>query len=328
MTMIDYHQGRLWGAVGATLYFSAGPDCINGDGAQAWPPANVFTFDSQITAIAGTSLGLVVFTADGEHIVLGGPQSQTFWVKDLNSDRGVLSQNCVAQDGDRLIIYTTNRQLLMQDPQNEEEIGFAVAPTLASTFSPVTASLVTHRSGQDQGIFISDGSTHTMRYNLNSQSWDVMATPVAGIGPIASIQTALGTKTLVSTAGGYIVNRSTTTFQDSGSSYTGYATVGSLTLSEAGLDAAHLGSVLVTSAAVGTALTVSVLPNEISGSFTALGTAVADPWRLPASSTLTMNRYDWNTVATPLANELRHLQVKITLPTEAAKNEIYSLGLV
>lgn len=328
MTMIESHQGRLWGAVGANLNFSAGPDCINGDGAQAWPPANQFTFDSPITALAATSIGLVVFTVDGEHIVLGGPQARTFWVKDLNSDRGVLAQNCVAQDGDRLIIYTTNRQLFMQDPQNEDEIGFNVAPALASTFSPLTASLVTHRSGQDQGLFISDGSAHTMRYNLNSQSWDVLATPVAGIGPLASIQTALGTKTLVSTAGGYIVNRSTTTFQDSGSSYAGFATVGSLTLSEAGLDAAHLGSVLVTSAAVGTALTVSVLPNEISGSFTALGTAVADPWRLPASSTLTMNRYDWNTVATPLSNQLRHIQVKITLPTEAAKNEIYSLGLV
>jgi hypothetical protein len=328
MTMLEYHMGRLWGVVGTSLFFSAGPDCINGDGSQAWPPANEFQFDSAVTGITATSLGLVVETADGMHIILGGPQTQTFWVRDLNSDRGVLTQNCLAQDGDRLIMYTSNRQLFMMDPSNEEEIGFPVSPTLASTFAPLTTSIVTHRSGQDQGIFLSDGSTTTMRYNLSAQSWDVLATPVGGIGPLASIQTALGTKTLLSTSNGFIVARTPTTFQDSGSSYSAFATVGSLTLSEAGQDAAHVESVLVTSAAVGSALTVSVLPNEISGSFTALGTAVNDPWRLPASSTLNMKRYDWNTVATPLANEIRHIQIKVTLPTEAAKNEVYTLGLV
>jgi len=329
MTLLEYHQGRLWGAVGTFLYFSAGPDCINGDGNQAWPPANVFEFDSAITALAATSLGLVVFTADGEHIVLGGPQTQTFWVKDLNSDRGVLTQNCVAQDGDRLIIYTTNRQLFMQDPQSEEEIGFTVAPTIAATFAPLTTFVQTHRSGQDQGIFLSDGSTHTMRYNLTSQSWDVLATPVGGIGPLASIQTALGTKTLVSTSNGFIVNRDPTTFQDSGSSYTGYATVGSITLSEAGDEqAASLKTVVVTSAAVGTALAVSVLPNEISGSFTSIPLQTSDPYQLTASSTINMKRYDWKGVQSALPNWIRHLQVKVTLPTEAAKNEIYTLGLV
>jgi hypothetical protein len=328
MTMLEYHMGRLWGVVGSSLFFSAGPDCINGDGNQAWPPANEFQFDSAITGLTATSLGLVVETADGMHIVLGGPQTQTFWVRDLNSDRGVLTQNCLAQDGDRLVMYTSNRQLFMMDPSDENEIGFPVAPTLASTFDPNTMSLVTHRSGQDQGIFLSDGATTTMRYNLSAQSWDVLATPVGGIGPLASIQTALGTKTLLSTSNGYIVARSPSTFQDSGNSYSGFATVGSLTISEAGQDPGKVQSVLVTSAAVGSALTVSVLPNEISGSFTALGTAVADPYQLPASSTLSMKRYDWNTVATPLANALRHLQVKITLPTEAAKNEVYTLGLV
>ena len=52
MTILAYHMGRLWGAVGNLLYFSAGPDCINGDGNQAWPPANVFTMSAPIKALA------------------------------------------------------------------------------------------------------------------------------------------------------------------------------------------------------------------------------------------------------------------------------------
>jgi hypothetical protein len=329
ITALEYHQGRLWALSGASLFFSAGPDCINGDGAQAWPPANEFTLESAGTALASTSLGLVVWTADGEHIVLGGPQTQTFWLKDLNTDRGVLSQNCVAQDGDRLIIYTTNRQLFMQDPTNEEEIGFAVAPTIASTFAPLTTYVTTHRSGQDQGIFLSDGSTNTMRYNLNAQSWDVLATPVAGIGPLASIQTALGTKTLMSTAGGFIVNRSPSTFQDSGSSYTGFATVGSIVLSEPGAPPASLGKgVLVTYTTAGSTPTVSVLPNEISGSFSTLPNPVADPPELPATSTVNSKLWPWMGNTGPTPNWIKHLQVKVAIPSEAAKNEIYSLGLV
>jgi hypothetical protein len=188
--------------------------------------------------------------------------------------------------------------------------------------------VVTHRSGQDQGFFISDGSTTVMRYNLTAKGWDVKATPVAGIGPLASIQSSLGTKTLFSTANGFIINRSTTTFADSGTNYTGYATVGSITLSESGQEPANVKSILLTSAAVGTALTVSVLPNEISGSFTTLPNPVAEPWQLPATSTLTQQRYDWMANQGPLPNLVKHLQIKVTLPTEAAKNEIFALGLV
>lgn len=329
MTLLEYHMGRLWGAVGSDLYFSAGPDCINGDGNQAWPPANVFTFSSAITGLAATSQGLLVYTSQDRSVVLGGPQTETFWVQPLGKSNGVLSQNAVTQDGDTVITYTTNRQGFTINSSGENEIGFAVSPTLAATFNPATTCIAMHRSGQDQGYFLSDGSTHTMRYNLNAQSWDPIATPTNGIGPIASIQTAIGTQSLVSTSNGYIVFRDNSTFSDAGAAFSGYATVGSLTLSEAGQeDAASLNSIIVTSPAIGNALSVSVLPNEISGSFTSIPLNTSDPFQLPASSTVNMKRYDWKGVQSALPNWIRHIQVKVTLPTEAARNEIYTLGLV
>ena len=206
--------------------------------------------------------------------------------------------------------------------------GLAVAGTLAATFDPTSSYVAGHRSGQDQGVFISDGSTKVMRYNLNSNSWDPIATPVGGIGPVASIETTLGTRTLVSTSGGYIVARSLTTFADSGSSYAAYATIGSLVLSEPGEKPSTIKSILLTSAAVGTAIAVSVLPNEISGSFTSIPLSRSDPWQLIASSTINMKCYDWLGVQSALANCIKHVQIKITMPTEAAKNEIFSMSVI
>lgn len=326
-TLLAYHTGRMWTAVGNLLYFSAGPDCLNGDGNQAWPPANVFTFSGPIKALAPTSQGLVVFTANDISVVLGGPQLQTYWVQPLLRNLGVQFANCVAQDGDDVVFYSSQRQLMAISPSGQNELGFNVAPTLASNFDPTISHVAIHRAGQDQGVFLSNGSTKVERFNMNAEAWDSVATPAAGIGPIASITTALGTSTLLSTANGFIVARDTTVFQDSGASYPAYGTVGSIVVSEPGEPYRAIKELVLTSAAVGTALTLQVLPNEISGAFTTIPNNSPDPPQLPASSTITMNVYDWMGVQTPLPNVLKHLQIKIVLPTEAAKNEIFTLGL-
>lgn len=330
MTIIEYHMGRMWGFVGNNLYFSAGPDCINGDGNQAWPPANVFPMAASGSFLATTTQGLLVGTSDGQvSVVLGGPQKETFWVQPLMKNMSTLNQNCKTQDGDLVVMFTPNRQLFTLSSSGQDEIGFAVAPTISSTFSPSTSYVAIHRGGADQGIFLSDGSTNLLRYNLNAQSWDTIAQPVGGIGPLASIQTAAGTQSLLSTSNGFIVVRDPTTFQDSGSSYSGFATIGSITLSEPGAEeAASLKTIVLTSAAVGSALGVSVLPNEISGAFTAIPLKCQDPFGVPASSTINMNRYDWMGNQSALSNWIRHLQVKVTLPTENAKNEVFTLGMV
>lgn len=328
MTILAFHMGRLWGAVGHYLYFSAGPDTVNGDGLQSWPPANVFPMAADITGLSATSQGLVVHTGFDQSVVLGGPQTLTFWIQPLKKNLGAQSPNCIVQDGEEIVFYSSQQQLRAMMGSNESEPGLNVAPTLASNFTAAGSYLTVHRAGQDQGLFISDGSSKVLRYNMNSESWDTVGTAVNGIGPIASVDTAIGTRRLLSTAGGFIVFRDVNTFSDNGTPYSAFATIGSLNLSSAGTKgSAQVGNITLVSAAVGTALSVSVLPNEISGNFTNIPLNNSDPPLLPASSTINMKSYQWLGVASPLANSIRHLQVKVTLPTEAAKNEIFTLAV-
>jgi hypothetical protein len=79
---------------------------------------------------------------------------------------------------------------------------------------------------------------------------------------------------------------------------------------------------------VGTALSVAVLPNETSGSFTSLLNPVNEPPQLPASSTINMQRCDWKTNTSAKAQLVKHMQVKITMPaTDTVKNEIYTVSV-
>lgn len=330
-TILAFHMGRLWTAVGNLLYFSAGPDCVNGDGNQAWPPANVFPFEAPITGLASTTQGLAVYTSKHLSVVLGGPQTLTFWPQTLSRDYGILSPNCLTTDGDEMVVYTTQQQLWALSPSAKNELGFNVADTLASNFPTASSFLAIHKQGQDQGLFICDGAANSERFNMNAEAWDTVATPATGIGPIASIDlnTSPPARALVTAAGGKILKRDPTSYSDNGAAYAAFAVIGSIVLSPSGEAPAIVENIFLTSNAVGTALTVSVLPNEISGSFTALINPVAEPYQLPASSTINMQRYDWKSNQSAKAQLVKHVQVKITMPaTDTVKNELYTLSIL
>jgi hypothetical protein len=330
MTLIAYYMGRMWGAVGNKLFFSAGPDCVNGDGNQAWPPANVFVFNGPINSLNPTTQGLVVIDSKNLNVIFGGPQTLTFWQATLKSNFGTLSPNCVAQESDEIVMYTTQKQLFAFSPSDKNEVGFNVADLLASTFAASTSYVAIHRNGQDQGLFICDGSANSLRFNMSAEAWDTIATPAMGLGPIASIDLATSPpqRGLVTAVGGNILRRDTTVFTDAGSAYQAYGIIGSIVLSQSLEDPAMVESICLISAAVGAALTVAVLPNEISGSFTALVNPVAEPFQLPASTTLNMQRWDWKSNQSAKPQLVKHVQVKVTMPaTDTVKNEIYSLSI-
>jgi hypothetical protein len=329
-TILAYYQDRMFLAVGNLLYFSAGPDCVNGDGNQAWPPANVFAFSNPITSLNPTTQGLVVIDNKNLSVILGGPQTLTFWAKPLLPNFGALSPNAVTQEGDEIVIYTTQQQLFAFSPTSRNEVGFNVADLLQTTFAAKSSYLAIHRSGQDQGLFICDGSANSQRYNMNSEAWDVLATPTIGLGPIASIDLAAATpvRALVTAVGGVIYKRDPTSYSDGGAAYSAFGIVGSVVLSESGEAPAIVDSIFLTSNAIGTTLSVAVLPNEISGSFTSLINPVNEPPQLPASSTINMQRWDWKTNTAAKAQLMKHLQVKITMPaTDTVKNEVYTLSV-
>ena len=123
---------------------------------------------------------------------------------------------------------------------------------------------------------------------------------------------------------GYMLGRSLTTFTDDGTAYDAYAIVGSLILAPP-RQVAVMNSVLIDVLATGTYPTISVLLNEISGTFTVLPNPVPDPPQLAASKTVWMKRHDLKSAQVPLPQHVRHCQVKIDFGTDTVQNTLYTL---
>jgi hypothetical protein len=326
ISLVVFHEGRMWVVVGNKVYFGSGPDVTNGVGEESFYLPNVFTFPGAVNAIASTSVGLVVFTASDAYMIQGNSLAtfqQGLWQKNF----GVASQNCVAQDGDVLFVFTSRGQLFeLSDSLNE--IGLPIRNQLKA-FTPGSVYIALHRSGDDEGLFVSDGATNVFRYSIAMQAWSPVTQPVGGVRAIASIETTTSVWTLLAgrTAGsGYIMSRSLTAFNDDGTTYSGFITVGSLILAPPG-KTARVDAVFTELMPVGTYPTVAVLLDEVSGSFVTLPNPVADPPLLPPSTTVLMKRHYLKAAQSPLPQDIRHMQVKISFIGEDAKSEILGLGI-
>lgn len=327
-SLLTWYMGRLWCAVGNMLYFSAGPDCTNGVGEEAWPAANVFPVPGNITSLLGTTQGLVVTTSDNAYVV-GGTDSSTFTTPQMwQANFGVANQNCVCQDGDNLFFFTTQGQL-WNFSTSLTEIGNPLEAQLGA-FNPASVSITRHRNGSDEGIFISDGSANVYRYSLNFGCWSPVAQPVGGVGVIGSIETSTNNWTLMlgqTSGSSYLFGRSLTTFTDGSSPYDAYAVIGSLILAPP-RQVAILNSIVVQAVDIGTYPTISVLLNNTSGTFTALPNPVPDPPQLPLNTSPWMKRHDLKAAATPLPQHVNHCQIKIDFGTDTVRNELLGLAVV
>jgi hypothetical protein len=334
MSLLCWYGGRLWGASGNTLYFSGGPDTLNGSGQEAWPPINNFTLPGNITALAGTSSGLIIWTTDNAYVTVGTSGSTFTTPQPWQVNWGVQSQNCVAQDGDNLYISTTRGQVWNFSATGLSETGFEIEAQLGA-FAPANVYIALHRSGQDEGVFVSDGSANIYRFSTAANAWDTVSQPVGGCGAIASIEYSIGNWRLLMgrpTGSGYILQRDTSTYTDDGSTYPAWTIVGSLTVAPP-RKVAVIESVLIVATAVGTYPTVSVMLNEITdtsvlpSTFTTLPNPVADPPQLLPSVTIWTRRHDLKAAQSPLPQHVQHMQVKISFPSEAFANELLGLGL-
>lgn len=327
ITDVAFHMGRIWVVKDNKVYFGAGGDTLNGVPEECFPPANVFEFPGKINALLSHSVGLLVFTSDNAYIIYGGPDTLTFASKLWLANYGVKTPHCLAQDGDLFYIYTSRAQLWeISDGLNE--VGFAIGDLLKTTCDPTTASLTLHRNGSDSGLFISNNVNTIYKYSLNFQAWSTALQPAQGVGVIASIETSPAVWTLLAGQGadGGIMGRDTTSFTDWRGVYPAYATIGTLVLAAPG-DTMVLDSILIERMPVGTAHTLSVLLNELTGTFVTLPNPVPDNHKLPATTTIISLRHDLKAATTPLAQIIRHLKVKVSFASEAFKNEILGLAI-
>jgi len=326
---VAFHMGRLWVSVSNKVYFSGGPDTIVGVPEEAWPPAYVFVFPGAVTAMASTGQGLIVATAT-DLFIIRGYDTFSFFSQKLLANFGVVDQDCVAQDGDLLFVYTANRQLFSLS-DSLTEIGFLVGNYLKANFDPALSYLKLHRHGDDSGLFLSNGSDKVMRFNVARGIWCPTGQPEGGVGAIASVGVDTSDFRLLmgrAADGGYILYRNPDSNLDDGALMSSaYATVGTIVAAPPG-DTTELSAVLVEAKAVGAAPGVSVLLNEIDGVFTPLPNPVADPPTLSPALSVRMQRHYLKAAQKPLPQRVRHLQVKVTFPVEDAANELLGLAFM
>lgn len=332
---LEYWNGRMWTIAGGKVYFSAGPDCQNGDPNASWPPANVFTFPGQPLAITPTSAGLLVWLNNAIKIIAGGPATLSFFAVDVLQSMGISSPNCVDKDGDIIRIITTQGQQFTLTVSDRMEDGNFVADILGANFAPAASYITTHRNGLDSGVFLSDGSATVMRHGLNIGAWSPQYKPVGGIKALRSIETSTGKYTLCAgraSAAGFILGRDLTTVQDDGVNYSNcFATVGNITLSEPLQPLTNVDWICGYFAAVGSTPTVDILPNEISGTSGIGFLNLTDPVdELGAAPSTTLMAKRWSTTNTTqkkTSTLYHHLQVRISFPQENFANTIKLLAI-
>jgi len=221
------------------------------------------------------------------------------------------SYNDLGLDGSTIYMYTSDSQALQVSPNSGSvEIGFAIGDTLAATFSPLNGFVVRHVSGEDNAVFFADGSTGWYRLNPNQvgASMSGEQTPVwspkadftasiGGIGAIASIETSAGVIQLLvgQTVVGPLLFRDLNNFTDNGTPYQWTSTIGSILLATPGKLAEADSIIVDMNNSGGTYLaeqcSVSVLLDEIAGSFEPLPASVNDPPQLNPSVTVLGTRF-------------------------------------
>jgi hypothetical protein len=322
-----FHMGRMWVAQSNNLYFGGGPQVTYGVPESCFPPANVFVLPGKITAMVSTSQGLAVWTEDDFYVVTGSDLAN-FNARRYQANFGVASQNCVSQDGDLLLVLTTNKQLF-RFSDSLDEVGYSIRNLLAE-IDPASAYLALHRSGTDEGLFVSDGSTTVYRYSLAQNCWCTAGVVEGGVSCVSSVEVATADYRLLagrSSTAGRILNRDLLTFSDDGTVYGADATIGTLMLAPPG-QVATVKSMVLETMPVGSYPTLSVLLNEISGDFTELPNPIADPVNLPASETVWARRHYLDAAQDPLTKSLiRYMLVKIEFASEDAKSELLGLAV-
>lgn len=329
-SLVTFWDGRIWVASKNLVYWALGPQVTTGLGEQSFTSLNFFKLPINVKGFAPTTNGLLVFTDDVTWLVTGS--GGVYFINPWQKNFGIKQPNAVTQDGDLIFVFTSRGQLF-QIGSDLQEIGLSIRSKLAA-MSPSSVSIAIHRNGSDEGLFVSDGSTNVFRYSMTFNSWSPARQPTQGAGVIGSIETSIGTWTLLlgGTVGGkYIWGRNTTSWTDEGGSYSAYATVGSIIIGPPG-SKNTVESICIHATKTGTYPTVSVLTNEISGAFATLPNPVPEPPQLQASQTIYQQRHYLKAGSypntAPIPQQIEHMQVKVSFPAENFAGELLGLAVI
>jgi hypothetical protein len=310
-----FHLGLVCGFVGTTLFYSNGTTTI-GNPNESFPPANNFQLPSLPVAAWSTALGLIVLRVDGISVMLGtNTSSNPLYVVNIFDGVGLASRDGYSTRGNSLFMVTTTGKVVrfttsqfisaIQGVESgvsqvlpDDEIGFPIGDLLTQ-FTPANCYVAWYEGpSNDSGLFVCDGSgswymMRVMTLPDEATPWSPKATIATGISSIYACETAPGiTSLLIATPAGPIWKRDTTIYLDAGMSYSANAIVSPIVLSQPGSTATvrfiTTEEVKISGASP---LTVSVLFDELSGTFINLTHVTNDPPNLAKSKTIEIQRF-------------------------------------
>jgi hypothetical protein len=331
-----FHLERIWGAVGNFVFASGGPDVLTGNPNESFDPLDFFQFPSTVTRIVPTATGILIFLEDDIYAILGGPIFTTFFATMMVPGVGLAHYNALDVHGAVIYLYTSDNQLISLDPSGgAQRMGGPIADKLA-LFDATKVFVTVHESGNDNAVFVSDGSTGWYRLNPSqfpngTQVWSPFGTVTAGAGAVLSIEVATGVHRLLvggTTANRPILQRDFSIHNDNSVLYPCNFVMGNINLCSPG-QIAGLTFVNLRSTRVGTSPICAFLLNEVSGSFTTFPQSQAYPWQIYGASgqpsSLFSEAFYFRDAGAPALAE--HLQIKVSFPVEDFENEVLSLTL-
>lgn len=346
---LTYHLGRVMGAVGNTLWFSAGPDTALGNGNECFPPSNTFQLPSFINKIVPLTQGMLIFTTSN---CWYSPNSTDGSARPLvpapymdGKIAGLLSWDELKVVGSTIYMVDSTRCVQQFDiGAGLGEVGFPIGDLLKAQLNPAAGFLVWHKQDStDQGLYVAQPGAAGVGfwYRMNPTpapetgiTWSTQAVSARGFSAMESIETSPGVHQLLfgpPSTTGPILFRDTTTNTDNGTAYTCFADIGSLVVAHPGGEAV-LDFISTDCIAIGTRPIVRVLLGEIGGhaeiiaAGSLLNVAVPDPPNTPIESSTIYNDRWWMSASRQSAS-CRHLQIEFAFPAENFPNEILTYGL-
>ncbi|HET6220179.1 MAG TPA: hypothetical protein VFE27_24335 [Acidobacteriaceae bacterium] len=326
-----YYLGRIWGFVRNVLKYSGGPDTITGSGNEAFPPKNQFTFPSLGVTCWPTSIGMIVYTNSDVWAVLGqGTASSPFYVINFQQGVGLANQDAFTVNGSTAYGMLTSGQVVSMDPgAGELEVGFPIGDLFNQQYTTDATYMAWHQgSSADMALYVADGAEGWYRMAAvaapeSGNVWSPRALITGGVKAIASVEILPGQKRLLlgPAAEGPILMRDSSVSTDNDVPYVATAIIGSVVMAQPGTT---VGLQFVTTEEIALAgsspVSIGLLYDEISGTFSNLVNVSNDPPNLPASKTVTTRRFWAMQDAQPV--KCRHVQTTVSWKAEPFPNEL------
>jgi hypothetical protein len=327
-----FYLGRIFGYVGNRLVWSAGPNAITGSGNEAFRPSDQTTFPSLGVTCWPTSIGLICYTNSDVWVLLGqGTTSSPFYAINFQAGVGLGSPDAFCVNGSTAYGMLTSGQLVSMDPgAGELEVGFPIGDQFEEFYTPGATYCAWHQgSSADMALYVADGSLGWFRMSPvaapeSGNVWSNRALIEGGVQAIASLETSPGVRRLLlgPKTSGPILMRDLNTSQDNGTPYEAHADIGSIVMAQPGT---AVGVQFITTEelaiAGSSAARVSVLFDEIAGTFIPLLNTSNDPPNLPPANSVKATRF-WVTQDPQTVQVCRHMQVRLGWAAENYPNEL------